>query len=615
MSEKRAAQVTGLGSFEDCHEGMGSVPAADAPPVSGSIEKLLAPRERQVAELAATGLDSSTIAERLAIKPSTVRTTLHRVYGKLSIRGRDELRDIVSPPPQGETEGASACCSGSTVDGNDDRNMSDSPTVACQPSDATSMPLLIASVGLLCFVPATAALQPSLLAYAFPTSDAYGVCGIGVGAGILVYLLHAFTRRRIDISRLHEFGLSLLMVAFVLSIQLACMQSGILVRFDRMFDVVACLSAAAFAALLCSGLAALFNTSKTLLDRAGVLSARFRMEAATAVVLLVVAAIALDLVQVAMSACGIGVVVCGIVLYWQARACAHLERSIFGEPDEHPDRPLPSSVRFDSTLLGFQALPCCLAFLVIYLFGLAGGLSQVLVWAPFVVFSAAGFHSFKGRLGLRLHEVISCALLLALGLMMPGTYTLAVCAAAALMGMYLYRNTVHLLIDDRQLPDSTVILWYMPLSVGCLLGGIASIAVADMLAFQRAGDVVLASAMQPLYELCLFAAASVCAVSGLLFWRSCCAARDDRVVGAGFRNTSSDGAVDRFQSYLRYKGLDETCCRVVVATVRGKSVRQIAEELSYAPSTIKAFRRRAFRILNVDDAMGLARLYRQVIDA
>lgn len=615
MSEIKGVQAGCSGSCERCHTGAEAVSGAETLSAPVPVEKLLAPREFQVAKLAAAGFDSAAIAERLTIKPATVRTTLHRVYGKLSIRSRDELREILTSRSEAAGCDGDAPRNRQDAADNDGCGAMDCSAAACPPSDAIPMPLLVALVGLLSFVPAAVALQPLLLAHALPTPDAYGACGIGAGVGVLAYLLHACTRCRVDMSKQRGFGLSLLMVAAVLLVQLLCMQSGVLARIDEASDAAACFVAALWEALLCYGLAALFDTSKTLLESAGVLSARLRVEAAAVAVLLVAAASVLNLAQVVIGACGIGIVLCGSVLRWRGCARTPLEFGAPKEPDESSGRVLSPFTRADSALLGFQALPCCLAFLVVYLFGLSGGSGQLLVWAPFVMFAAAGFHSLRGHLELRAHEVASCAFLLALGLMIPGAHALAVCVAAVLMGAYLYRSAVRLLVRDRQLPDSTVALWYFPLSIGCLLGGIASVCVARMLAVRRAGDIALASATQPLYELCLFAAASVCAACGLLFWRSCRAARADRAVHAGFCGASSDGDLERFQWYLQFKGLDETCRLVAVATVQGETVRQIAEELSYAPSTIKALRRRVFRLLDVDDAAGLLQLYRQVIEA
>jgi DNA-binding CsgD family transcriptional regulator len=52
-------------------------------------------REREVALLAAQGLPSKTIAERLYVSVRTVDNHLQRVYDKLGARGRDELAALL----------------------------------------------------------------------------------------------------------------------------------------------------------------------------------------------------------------------------------------------------------------------------------------------------------------------------------------------------------------------------------------------------------------------------------------------------------------------------------------------------------------------------------------
>jgi ATP/maltotriose-dependent transcriptional regulator MalT len=62
------------------------------------VEPLTA-REREVAVLAAAGVSSKEIGERLDLATRTVDTHLGRVYRKLGISGRDELRDALGNPP------------------------------------------------------------------------------------------------------------------------------------------------------------------------------------------------------------------------------------------------------------------------------------------------------------------------------------------------------------------------------------------------------------------------------------------------------------------------------------------------------------------------------------
>jgi DNA-binding CsgD family transcriptional regulator len=52
-------------------------------------------REREIAQLAADGLPSRVIAERLYVSVRTVDNHLGRIYTKLGVAGRSELRDIL----------------------------------------------------------------------------------------------------------------------------------------------------------------------------------------------------------------------------------------------------------------------------------------------------------------------------------------------------------------------------------------------------------------------------------------------------------------------------------------------------------------------------------------
>lgn len=69
---------------------LGSLPPADP------LESLT-PREREVAELVGTGMKNLEISLRLNISETTLRVHLRRIYRKLGIRGRANLRDFNYP--------------------------------------------------------------------------------------------------------------------------------------------------------------------------------------------------------------------------------------------------------------------------------------------------------------------------------------------------------------------------------------------------------------------------------------------------------------------------------------------------------------------------------------
>ncbi|MGW1006113.1 helix-turn-helix transcriptional regulator [Streptomyces sp. NPDC002520] len=73
---------------------------APAATTAASPASELTPQERQIAELAATGLTNRDIGARLYLSPRTVGYHLHKVFPKLGIRTRAQLRDALSQDPE-----------------------------------------------------------------------------------------------------------------------------------------------------------------------------------------------------------------------------------------------------------------------------------------------------------------------------------------------------------------------------------------------------------------------------------------------------------------------------------------------------------------------------------
>jgi DNA-binding CsgD family transcriptional regulator len=61
-----------------------------------SEQSLLTPQERQIAQLAASGLTNKQIAERLFLSHRTVGNHLHHIFPKLGISSRAGLRDALA---------------------------------------------------------------------------------------------------------------------------------------------------------------------------------------------------------------------------------------------------------------------------------------------------------------------------------------------------------------------------------------------------------------------------------------------------------------------------------------------------------------------------------------
>jgi two-component system nitrate/nitrite response regulator NarL len=68
-----------------------SSPAKRGQAGSEGIGGALTPREREVVRLICGGLDNQQIAKRLRLSEATVKTHLHQIYQKLSLRDRLQL--------------------------------------------------------------------------------------------------------------------------------------------------------------------------------------------------------------------------------------------------------------------------------------------------------------------------------------------------------------------------------------------------------------------------------------------------------------------------------------------------------------------------------------------
>ena len=84
--------------------GISAMSAMLSPAVVSEPKASITPRERQIAELVAEGLETAEIATRLYIAEVTVRTHLRRTLRKLGLRNRVELaRHILTKKSSGKT--------------------------------------------------------------------------------------------------------------------------------------------------------------------------------------------------------------------------------------------------------------------------------------------------------------------------------------------------------------------------------------------------------------------------------------------------------------------------------------------------------------------------------
>jgi DNA-binding CsgD family transcriptional regulator len=65
-----------------------SVAVPGAPPVSAGLVEPLSPRELEVLRLVEEGLTNQQIADKLSVAPSTVKTHINNIYGKMAVESR-----------------------------------------------------------------------------------------------------------------------------------------------------------------------------------------------------------------------------------------------------------------------------------------------------------------------------------------------------------------------------------------------------------------------------------------------------------------------------------------------------------------------------------------------
>ncbi|MFD8307873.1 AAA family ATPase [Streptomyces sp. NPDC059690] len=94
--ERAGKMFTGLGATPWAERAEAALRATGRSRRPAGPGAVLTPQERQIAELAATGLTNRQISERLRLSPRTVGAHLYRVFPKLGIGSRAALRDALT---------------------------------------------------------------------------------------------------------------------------------------------------------------------------------------------------------------------------------------------------------------------------------------------------------------------------------------------------------------------------------------------------------------------------------------------------------------------------------------------------------------------------------------
>lgn len=543
---------------------------------------VLAPRERAVADLLLTGSSTAEVADELGIKPASVRATLHRVYRKLGMAGLDELRERhAAPVPDPEEEGA--------------------PPEILRPERE---PALLDAVLAAFVVIAMVALDFGAISYLKGGGGA-DVVSLALPAGLL---LGAWSSERIWSPRsgcpqrvpatLLAAGLIAATAPFVLSGLAHAAPAGARLA----------LSIAFVASLMATSVAAVRLASPVLAGpRAHRLWALHVGAGTAAALILHELHLGRPLVLAVLAA---GSAVCLALLHRRFRPMAPVVR--------RGPRPVSLAERAaallrDSVGLGLTA---ALTATVAYLLASVslgtierGGLAEAMWLVP----------AFVG--------VAFLTLRLSLARSVPVPLALALAALCALLGHVCLSPAAALLavLLCALLSSPTLIPRIARPPVGArtplTLSLLVSCAVAACLALGRAipHD---AAFLGPGGYLLTGSAASTAILGGLfilsagsaaLFLRGCRHLLAERSAAA-ISEGAPVGVQSRFESYLAYRGLSPVEISVAALSVQGLTTAQIAHELTYAVSTVKAVRGRAYRRLGIRSLEELSDLFQQVID-
>lgn len=534
----------------------------------------LAPREREVALLTAAGLSSSDVAERLSVKPGTIRATPSRIYGKLGVSNRRELAELV----QSEAIGTEAPKTNASVEVDEDTALVQAARMLL-PFSSLLLLMSLAWLGSGGFLPQVSPLSMSL----------------GLLAGFVAVNRTLATGRPLA-TRIADDEASLPLGALVAPpvaqgvLCLALTVSGAPSPVTQLLGI-ALFASASVQTILC-----LPDTSRT--------TARPEAIAPALLFLSVVLMRLLSAGRVVILACLISQVAAVILLRargerrWTLRLSSGLlpmaRDSLLAKP------------RLLATGPDWFAL--CLAF---YATGQRyAEVQQQLPLAPlpFLLLGAYGLLGLRSRLRFDPASQVALALCGAAALAtfaLPSPQLILLGLEGLVFAWHLERTNLGESLDvhglQRLVPSALMGLVLGDVTHGCLQG-------CDLI---NAGAAAKASVLlSGAGFLLVFAIVGVGVAGGLAFARSCLLARARADMDS--EKTAAPHRLERFQSYLRFRGLSDAQVLVAMKSLEGKTSREIASEMNYAPATVKAMRTSLYRKLSIRGLPGLISLYQEI---
>lgn len=549
------------------------------------FDVMLAPREQAVAALRLQGVPVQEVAQELGIKPSSVRTTMHRVYQKCGVTNLDELGAALTEPTQD-----ASCVSKNVVE---ERGTSLGATVQLV---AEACFLLCAPIALIyCFFMHISPVR-------FYLNDALAAGLMALGA-ILALLYGPALKRCMTAKSPWARGV----LAFTLA---ACSIAGVgevLFTWMLMGRVVPAEGAAHLMAYMLCFVVSLLPigvAGTTRLDACEVLRVHPIVLGSALVAQVAIAAWASREVAIAIVV---------LVTAISASACLFCCAGPIPGLDFSPCKKMFN--------MGEGAVPkpawaFCVASIVFGMgLGAASmssvyGLVEVAACLPSVAVIACVGYAWH-----RVGALPALQLVLRAGLMLGGVGIIAIVTHSYLVGFLAgsvvaciqvscaLRGHVKRVVRARSWGRACALLVWM----GALLGVLF---LAVLLRMRIAPFDLHATIAWEFFGagMALFIAfGGSCAI-----WRLCQSFLDAVALGS-CEGALYPGDIQRMRAFLVLHGMGDFECEVVLRTIEGASIREIACGLHYSASSVKAARAEAYRMLSVHDVRGLREALSQVI--
>lgn len=539
--------------------------------VSGMGDKL-APRELAVAALRLRGVSVQDVAQELGIKPTSVRTTMHRVYRKYNVSSLEQLREIV------EEQGDCAAYVSEPIDPDRRFSVGEMASLMLEISYLLCAPIAIAYI---CFM------QSSSLR--FHLNDLIVVALMVFGALLSSVFGPVLKRRVVNMSSWMQiafaFGVLLLLFpvvgqVLVGRILLGCTSTpGGAARFG---SYVLCLIVSSLTTCVSrsSGFALLAIIEAHPLIFILTLTAQFliaswaTIEGAIALVVLVATIGSSSFLM----CCTGGLRVSGAPSRWK------LHERLAGPEMAFPWMPYAAFLVFGMSL-GASQLPAK-SFLL--------ECASCLPFVSSLAFCVYATHRI---------EMPDSHLLPRVGLISCVIATVSIAAHSCRLGFLVGAVAAFVQMRRALRVDALRLECARQWSVPCIMTICVGVLVGSALAGvpMAPGDVQMATTLEQVCAGVMFLMALV----GIYAMWLLCMMIIDMAAQVPCDGSGRSDDVRRVRALLMLRGMTDYECEVILRTVAGASVQEIADDLHYSASSVKAARGRAYRMFGVHGVTGL----------